>query len=81
MDGKTDMTKLIDSFRNFANAPKNSVLASENKLRVCQQANLLMLFRQTVAVYCDSHMKLVGLIWNFSGKNAGIYFYHHALER
>jgi hypothetical protein len=24
-DGKTDMTKLIADFRNFANAPKNSV--------------------------------------------------------
>jgi hypothetical protein len=22
-DGRTDMTKLIDAFRNFANAPKN----------------------------------------------------------
>ena len=22
-DGQTDMTKLIDAFRNFANAPKN----------------------------------------------------------
>jgi hypothetical protein len=23
IDGRTDMTKLIDAFRNFANAPKN----------------------------------------------------------
>jgi len=28
-DGQTDMTKLIVAFRNFANAPKNSVPASQ----------------------------------------------------
>jgi hypothetical protein len=28
-DGQTDTTKLIFALRNFANAPKNSVLASQ----------------------------------------------------
>jgi len=28
-EGRTDMTKLIVAFRNYANAPKNSVIAAQ----------------------------------------------------
>jgi hypothetical protein len=31
-DGRTDMTKLIVAFRNFANAPKNHVEKGKNNL-------------------------------------------------
>jgi hypothetical protein len=37
-DGRTDMTKLIDTFRNFANAPKNWWNAKQygqNHLKEC----------------------------------------------
>ena len=32
MEGRTDMTKLIISFRNFANAPKNGSFSDMVKL-------------------------------------------------
>jgi hypothetical protein len=32
-DGRTDMTKLMVAFRNFANAPKNDTCCS--KIMVC----------------------------------------------
>jgi hypothetical protein len=34
VDGQVDMTKLIVILRNFANAPKNSVSASQTMQRV-----------------------------------------------
>jgi hypothetical protein len=37
-DGRTDMTKLIDAFRNSTNGPKKpSVMSLEGKVAVCSE--------------------------------------------
>jgi hypothetical protein len=41
------MTKLISTFRNFANAPNLSI----------KDNNDLMLFRKIITVYTDNHRK------------------------
>jgi hypothetical protein len=65
--GQTDRHDEVNSrFSQFCESvQKLSSYLTENTLRVCQKANLLLLFRRIAAIYCDNHIKLVGLIWNF----------------
>jgi len=53
-DGRTDTTKLIAAFCNFANAPKNiqtSVLLHRKYWTSPQKCNCLMLFERIIAAY------------------------------
>jgi len=49
------MTKLIVAFRNFANAPKNSVFVAQNAQHsVCQPADAA---REIIVVCCQTYAK------------------------
>ena len=50
-DGRVNMTKLIVTFRNFANAPKNSVSASQTtQPATIMTINLVILLRDIIRV-------------------------------
>jgi hypothetical protein len=50
-DGRTDKTKLIVAFRNFAYTPKNPVRTSQRTHRIHYETNQLMLYRDVLGNY------------------------------
>jgi len=82
-EGQTDMTKLIVSLRNFENAPKNSVSASQKKKQSVssKEYGSLLLFRERTNVYRESVIKLCGKIQIFVVLiTGGIRNYHSHLN-
>ena len=52
-DGRTDMTKLLVAFRNFANAPTNVHNASQtptNSIITCHKSRRVYVLKTTTAV-------------------------------
>jgi hypothetical protein len=57
-DGQVDMTKLIVTFRNFANALKNSVSASQSMRPVIiMKINAVILLRDIIRVEREIYVK------------------------
>ena len=66
-EGRTDMTKLIVAFRNFANAPNNSTVALVLHFLNCK----LLVLASRVAVQSEAHIPLCN-IWKCHCENSTV---------
>jgi hypothetical protein len=63
-DRRTDLTKLIVTFRNFAKTPKNHLNFMEEKTRVLKIEKLHFLLKSfiSVAIQCEKALVVTGKV-------------------
>jgi len=77
-DGQVDMTKLIVTFPNFANAPINSVSASQTEQPVTiTKRNPVKLVTNIKRDNWEIYVKYVAVLY---GTERGAFSYHSALN-